>query len=69
MQITVTKNPHIERAILDAIKHYGACNWSLVYDAVVNTCVYQRLNYDKLAKLRAGLCRLILWHRAQREAA
>lgn len=40
-----------------------------VYDAVVNTCVYQRLNHDKLAKLRTGLCRLMEWQRAQREAA
>lgn len=37
-----------------------------VYDAVVNVCIYQRLNYDPtaMAKLRAGLCRLIEWQRS-----
>lgn len=40
-----------------------------VYDAVVNTCVYQRLNFDTVNKLRTGLCRLIQWRKAQREAA
>lgn len=40
-----------------------------VYDAVVNTCVYQRLNYDTVEKLRTGLCRLMEWQRAERRAA
>lgn len=42
-----------------------------VYDAVVNTCVYNRLNYDPRAieKLRTGLCRLVVWGRVQRRAA
>lgn len=40
-----------------------------VFDEVVNTCVYQRLNYDRIVKLRAGLCRLIEWQGAQRKAA
>lgn len=40
-----------------------------VYDAVVNTCVYHRLNYDRLSKLRTGLCRLMEWRNSQREAA
>lgn len=37
-----------------------------VYDAVVNVCVYQRLNYDPtaMAKLRTGLCRLVEWQRS-----
>jgi len=40
-----------------------------VYDAVVNTCVYNRINHDKVSKLRTGLCRLMEWHKAQRKAA
>jgi hypothetical protein len=42
-----------------------------VYDAVVNTCVYSRLNYDPsaIAKLRTGLAWLIKWQQEQRRAA
>jgi hypothetical protein len=37
-----------------------------VLDAVVNTCVYQRINIRQMEKLRAGLCRLVEWRRAER---
>ena len=40
-----------------------------VYDAVVNTCVYQQLNYGTVAKLKTGLGWLFEWQREQREAA
>ncbi len=32
-----------------------------VLDAVINACVYQRVNLRHMEKLRAGLCRLIEW--------
>lgn len=40
-----------------------------VLDAVINTCVYQRINYKRLDKLRTGLCRLMEWAKVQRRAA
>lgn len=41
----------------------------VVLDAVVNVCVYQRMNLRQLEKLRTGLCRLIEWHKQKRRAA
>ncbi len=38
-------------------------------DAVINTAVYQRINLGQMEKLRAGLCRLMEWHKARRRAA
>ena len=40
-----------------------------VLDEVINTCVYSRMNYRRLDKLRTGLCRLVEWQNAQRRAA
>jgi hypothetical protein len=37
-----------------------------VLDAVINTCVYQRINLRQMEKLRAGLCRLMEWQRRAR---
>jgi hypothetical protein len=40
-----------------------------VYDAVVNTCVYRRLNLRNMEKLRTGLARVSSWRRLQRSEA
>lgn len=40
-----------------------------VLDAVINACVYNRVQLKRLAKLRTGLCRLAEWREAQRKAA
>lgn len=40
-----------------------------VLDAVINTCVYQRINMRQIEKLRAGLCRLVEWQRAREKRA
>lgn len=40
-----------------------------IYDEVVNTCVYQRLDFRKVEKLRTGLCLLLAWQKEQRRAA
>jgi hypothetical protein len=39
-----------------------------VLDAVINAAVYQRINLRQMEKLRAGLCRLVEWKRAQSRA-
>ena len=40
-----------------------------VLDAVINTCVYQRINLRQLEKLRAGLCRLVEWRKSREKRA
>ncbi len=37
-----------------------------VLDAVINTCVYQRVNLRNTEKLRTGLCRLVEWRKQGR---
>jgi len=36
-------------------------------DAVINTCVYQRMNLKRIDRLRGGLCRLLEWLKRARD--
>lgn len=38
-------------------------------DAVINTCVYQRINLRQIEKLRSGLCRLVEWQKSRVKGA
>ncbi len=38
-------------------------------DAVINTCVYQRINLRQIEKLRSGLCRLVEWQKSRAKGA
>jgi len=37
-------------------------------DAVINTCVYQRISPRSMEKLRGGLCRLMAWRKGRGRA-